>query len=92
MTLAVPPAKLEAFWGLARSMGVEATVLGRFTDSGCFHILYDGKTVACLDMEFLHAGLPRMQLKAVWKPPQHEEPDIKDPVDSTPVLKKMLGA
>jgi phosphoribosylformylglycinamidine synthase len=91
MTLAVAPAQLEAFRSLARSMGVEATVLGRFTDSGNFHILYDGKTVACLDMQFLHTGLPRMQLKAVWKPPQHEEPEIKDPVDSTPVLKKMLA-
>ena len=47
---------VEAFMSLARNMGVEATVLGRFTDSGNFHILYDGKTVACLDMEFLHAG------------------------------------
>jgi len=91
MTLAVPPEEEKAFMRLAQNMGVEATVLGCFTDSGNFHILYDGKTVACLDMEFLHAGLPRMQLKAEWKPPRRDEPDFKDPVDSTPALKKMLS-
>ena len=91
MTLAVPPGEREEFMTLARNMGVEATVLGHFTDSGYFHILYDGKTVACLDMQFLHAGLPRMQLLAVWKPPRHRDPECADPVDSTPLLKKLLA-
>ncbi len=91
MTLAVPPEKREAFMCLAQKMGVEATALGEFTASGYFHILYGEKTVACLDMEFLHQGLPRMQLSAVWKPPQHAEPDFADPIDLTPVMKKMLS-
>ncbi|MCX5896005.1 MAG: phosphoribosylformylglycinamidine synthase subunit PurL [Proteobacteria bacterium] len=91
MTLAIPPEKIDDFMNLTRMMGVEATVLGRFTDSGCFHIRYGDKTVACLDMHFLHKGLPRMQLKAAWKPPRHEEPDIKDPVDLTPALRRMLS-
>ncbi|MCX5903902.1 MAG: AIR synthase-related protein [Proteobacteria bacterium] len=91
MTLAVPPKEREEFMTLAQNMGVEATVLGHFIDSGYFHILYDGKTVACLDMQFLHAGLPRMQLLAVWKPPRHRDPECADPVDSTPLLKKLLA-
>ncbi len=91
MTLAIPPEKIDDFMNLTRMMGVEATVLGCFTDSGCFHIRYGDKTVACLDMQFLHKGLPRMQLKAAWKPPRHEEPDIKDPVDLTPALRRMLS-
>ena len=40
-------------------MNVESTVLGEFTDTGKFHMLYNGKTVAYLDMEFLHEGIPR---------------------------------
>ena len=91
MTLAVAPEKREAFMCLAQKMGVEATVLGEFTASGYFHILYGEKTVACLDMEFLHQGLPRMQLSAVWKPPQQADPEFADPIDLTPVMKKMLS-
>jgi len=57
MSLAVPPAKAEAFLDLARRREVEATVLGRFTDSGKLHVRYGDRTVACVDMEFLHGGL-----------------------------------
>ena len=40
MSLAVDPKKIKAFLDLAKKMDVEATVLGRFTDSGKFHMLY----------------------------------------------------
>ncbi len=68
MTLAVYPDKIDAFLNLAAKMGVEATVLGRFTDSGMFHVCYGEQTVAFLDMEFLHEGLPQMKLNARWTP------------------------
>jgi phosphoribosylformylglycinamidine synthase len=42
-------------------------------------------------MEFLHQGLPRMQLSAVWKPPQQADPEFADPIDLTAVMKKMLS-
>jgi len=76
MTLAVPPSKLEDFMALCKRRGVEATVLGKFTNSGKFHVLYDGRTVAFLDMEFLHHGLPRMSLTAKWNAPKYEEPEL----------------
>lgn len=91
MTLAVPPEKKDAFMCLAQKMGVEATVLGEFTNTGYFHILYGEQTVAYLDMEFLHKGLPRMQLSAAWQPPHHPEPDFSEPIDLTPVMMKMLS-
>ena len=90
MTLAVEPNKVDGFLALARKMDVEATVLGRYTDSGKFHILYGDKTVAYLDMNFLHGGLPQMQLRAKWSPPQHEEPDFPEPADMGQALKDML--
>jgi phosphoribosylformylglycinamidine synthase len=69
MTLAVPPAKLQAFMDLAAEMGVEATDLGTFTDSGYLHVRYGDKIVADLDMAFLHEGAPQMRLQAVWERP-----------------------
>ena len=64
MTLAVPPETIDDFLDLARKMDVEATVLGRFTDTGWFHVRYGEETVAYLDMDFLHDGLPQMDLRA----------------------------
>jgi phosphoribosylformylglycinamidine synthase len=78
MTLAVPPEKIDAFMALCKRRGVEATVLGKFTSTGKFHVLYDGRTVAYLDMDFLHHGLPKMSLTAKWKAPKHQEPELPE--------------
>jgi phosphoribosylformylglycinamidine synthase II len=91
MTLAVAPEQIDAFMVLAGKMEVEATVLGRFTDSGKFHVRYGEQTVACLDMAFLHNGLPQMRLNACWQPPRHEEPDFPEPADPGGALKAMLA-
>ncbi len=91
MSLAVAPERIDEFLGLAERMDVEATVLGTFTDSGIFHILYGGETVAYLYMEFLHEGLPKMRLTARWKPPLHSEPDFPEPEDMGLALKKILS-
>jgi phosphoribosylformylglycinamidine synthase len=91
MSLAIQPEKIDEFMELARKMEVEATILGKFTDTGKFHIRYGGKTVACLDMEFLHEGVPQMKLAAKWVPPKHPEPVIPEPTDYGKALKKMFS-
>ncbi len=91
MTVAVPPEKLDEFLALSEKMGVESTVLGTFTDSGKYHCLYNGKTVAYLDMDFIHNGVPQMELTAIWEPPEHEEPDFECPSDLGDELKKLLS-
>jgi phosphoribosylformylglycinamidine synthase len=91
MTIAVDPEKIDAFLALAVKMDCEATVIGRYTDSGWFHIRYGEETVAYIDMEFLHDGLPRMALKAKWIPPVYDEPAFPEPQDLGEALKKMLG-
>lgn len=91
MTFAVDPDRLEAFLELARQMGVEATDLGRFTDSGFFHVCYGSQTVAYLEMDFLHEGLPRMRLQARWTPPRHPEPELAPPRDMTATLTALLS-
>ncbi|MBK5276383.1 MAG: phosphoribosylformylglycinamidine synthase, partial [Desulfuromonadales bacterium] len=72
--------------------GVEATVLGEFTDNGVFHMLYGDKTVAWLPMEFMHEGLPPMQLPAKWTPPVHPEPVLVEKQDYSDDLKQLLSA
>ncbi len=92
MTLAVPPQKLDAFLCLAREMDVEATALGEFTDTGYFYVTYGETPVACLTMDFLHKGVPQMELSAVWEAPVADEPYMPLFVaDQSAVLKKMLG-
>jgi phosphoribosylformylglycinamidine synthase len=91
MSLAVPPEQIDEFLAMAVRFGVEATVLGNFTDSGVFHMLYGERTVAWLPMEFMHEGLPPMQLPAKWVPPQHEEPQIEEKADYTDDLKQLLS-
>jgi phosphoribosylformylglycinamidine synthase subunit PurSL len=91
MTLAVAPECLESFNDLARRMGVETTVLGTYTNSGKFHICYGEKTVAYLDMDFLHDGVPQLQLRAKWKPPRHAEPDFPERDDMGEALRSMLS-
>ena len=91
MSLAVDPEKTGAFLALAKKMEVEATVLGRFTDSGKFHVRFGERTVALLDMEFLHGGVPQLRLKARWRPPRHPEPDFPEPADLGQELKALLA-
>jgi len=67
MSAVVPPAHIDAFLQLAQERGVEATVLGEFTDSGFFEVYYNAKPIAYLELEFLHKGVPRMRLQAEWR-------------------------
>jgi len=91
MTLAVPPQYIDQFLSLAQKMDVEATVIGKFTNSGKFHVLYKDETVLYLDMNFLHNGVPKKEMVARWSPPKHSEPDFSCPKDLTQTLKEMLG-
>jgi phosphoribosylformylglycinamidine synthase len=97
MTLAVGPGQIDSFLALAAEMGVEATTLGRFTDSGRLTVTYGGKPVADLDMAFLHDGAPRMTLEAEWERPAAAPSDLR-PLphlsqlpDHGALLKRMLG-
>ncbi len=91
MTLAVPPEKMEVFFTLAREMDVEASDLGQFTDSGFYHCLYQGQTVTCLTMEFLHEGCPQLLIPARWEEKDLREPDLSQPLDLTATLRHLLS-
>jgi phosphoribosylformylglycinamidine synthase len=88
----VPLEKIDEFKEMAGRFGVEVTVLGEFTDSGYFHILHEGCTVAYLPIAFMHEGLPPLQLQAKWEPPRHEEPAVCVKDNYTGDLVKLLSS
>jgi phosphoribosylformylglycinamidine synthase subunit PurSL len=67
MIVAVPPENIDALLEVCAGEGVEATVIGEFTDNQRLELGYNGSVVADLDMEFLHEGRPQLQLVA--RPP-----------------------
>jgi phosphoribosylformylglycinamidine synthase len=91
MTMAVPPEKIDEFLALSAEMDVESTVLGTFTDSGKYLVRYGDKVVTCLDMAFLHEGVPQMELSAVWERPEIVAEPMPEPEDQGGLLKSMLG-
>ncbi len=62
MSLAVPPGRVARLLSLAARRDVEATVVGEFTGTGMVEVTAGGKTVGLLDLQFLHDGLPVMDL------------------------------
>ncbi|MCC6698674.1 MAG: phosphoribosylformylglycinamidine synthase [Candidatus Hydrogenedentes bacterium] len=92
MTLAVPPEHVDAFMDLARRREVEATVVGTFTDSGRLECYYQGDLVGALDMDFLHDGVPKMHLKAVWRKPELQPEVLVEDHRLITDLKAVLGS
>ena len=92
MVLAVQPENLETLLALAHGEDVEATTIGRFTDTGRLVVKYNDTVVGDLDMAFLHDGLPKGEKTAEWTltPPsrQSASPSPSDPIDE---LKRRLG-
>ena len=93
MTVAVPEGCLPRFLAMASDMDVEATDLGSFTDSGFFRVWFRDRLVAELEMDFLHHGLPRMELVARWSRPDPQPLEIPEEVQADPgrFLRTMLG-
>jgi phosphoribosylformylglycinamidine synthase len=79
MVLAVPPEKVAALVALFAAEDVEATVLGRFTDTRRLVVKDRGVPVCELDMEFLHKGNPRPIRVARWTRPALSEPGCRAP-------------
>ncbi len=94
MTVAVAPEDLSRFMDLSRRHAVESTVIGRYTDSGKLHILYDNKTCAYVDLDLPARGFPQWEFEAVWMPPEKRgltEPVIREPLEYEKLLQDMLA-
>lgn len=84
MTVAVPPAQIDAFLALAARREVEATVLGTFTASGRLVVRHGEEVICDLALDFLHDGVPLPTLSARWSPPAREVRPIDAVVSACP--------
>ncbi|HBR68189.1 MAG TPA: phosphoribosylformylglycinamidine synthase [Rhodospirillaceae bacterium] len=91
MTLSVPPENTDKLIAFLARRGVEATVIGTYTDTGRALITWHGETVMDLDMDFLHDGLPETPLKTVYVAGGEDEPDIAQPKDYADTVLNMLS-
>ncbi len=92
MVFAVPPEKLDAMLQLFASEDVEATPIGKFTDTGRLQLRFNGTEVADMDMHFLHKGVPQWTRKAEWKAPMLSEPARPKDPDFAKELLALLGS
>ncbi len=76
MVLAVPPENWDEFEAVCAAEGVEACVLGEFTDTGRLVLTYDGETVGDLAMTFLHDGRPPVVREAVFETVEQAPSDL----------------
>lgn len=89
MTLSVPEKNIVDFLDLARLYDTEAAVIGKFTDDGYLKVVYDDIPVLCLPLDFLHNGLPRLELEAEWTDKIEEnieDTELPDPEQALPLL------
>ncbi len=92
MVLSVPDENLQELRAICEREGVEAAVLGTYTDTGRLVVKYEGETVGDMDMKFLHHGLPEYKKQA--KPVSPVEPDgqTPEPDDYEQTLRSLLSA
>ncbi len=91
MTFAVPPENTDKMIAFFAKRGVEATVIGTYTDSGRAKISWNSDTIMDLDMDFLHDGNPKTPLVTTFTRGGEAEPDIKEPKSYETALTDMLG-
>ncbi|MAB80632.1 MAG: phosphoribosylformylglycinamidine synthase subunit PurL [Planctomycetes bacterium] len=92
MVLGVPPEKLDELIEVFAEEDVEASVIGRFTDTGKLVLHDDGELVGELDMHFLHQGAPRPLQHASWTPPEEDDPGCPPCTDHGAMLDALLRA
>ena len=92
MVLSVPPHHWEAFDTLCRSEGVEATVIGKFTETKQLVLKYHDHEVGRLNMHFLHDGRPPVIRDAIYTPPPDRPLTISRQTRYDDDIKKILGS
>lgn len=105
MVLAVPESTKDAFIKLCASEGVEASVIGKFTDTHELVLKYEDTEVGRVTMDFLHDGRPPVIREATYEVGSvvglseadqnasgAQAPTPETAVDQTETLKQILGS
>ncbi|PJF29356.1 MAG: phosphoribosylformylglycinamidine synthase [Phototrophicales bacterium] len=92
MVLAVNPQNWDAFKAICDGQDVEAVVIGTFTPTGRMTLYYGDKWVGDMTMDFIHHGIPRRRLQAVWSY-THSDDTAGQPVSDNPTetIRKLLA-
>lgn len=91
MTMAVPESNCAELIERLAKRGVEATIVGTYTDSGKAHITYKDETIMDMSMDFLHDGNPETPLTTTFSRGTEAEPNLAEPSDYNTSLLAMLG-
>ena len=91
MSLAVSPQNIDKLKSIALTHGINVEVIGEFNNSGAIEIYYNSTPLGYLDINFLHEGLPQIELDAIWTKKSFPKPDIKEP-DLLKILKMLLSS
>ncbi len=92
MVIIVPPENEHEILEIFSAENVEATVIGKVTDTHRLQLRYQGNQVADLEMDFLHNGVPQIKRKAVWQKPEIQEQEFAQPKNLGEILKKILAS
>lgn len=92
MVLAVSPKNVRKLVQLFNDEDVEATVIGKFTDTGRLKVFYKNRLCGDISLDFLHNGVPKSTRKAVWFVPRIKESSINEQKDYTKDLLKLLSS
>ena len=76
MTLSIPQSNWKSFEKLMQSRGVEAFVIGKFTNSGRCIVKNNGKEIMNITLDFLHEGLPKKELQTLFIKEDFDEPEL----------------
>jgi len=93
MVFSVPENNWEEFRDLCASEGVEATIIGKFTDTKQLVLKYGDQEVGNISMEILHDGRPPVVREATYTPPV--DPGSTRPTrleNGNGILKAILGS
>ncbi|MFA6393117.1 MAG: AIR synthase-related protein [Candidatus Paceibacterota bacterium] len=90
MTLSVPKNKWNTFKELMDKRGVEATIVGEFTNSGKCIVNYNGKEIMNISLEFLHDGLPKKPLTSSPIAHHYDNPKTLSGVSRTKALEELF--
>ncbi|MDA1016243.1 MAG: phosphoribosylformylglycinamidine synthase subunit PurL [Planctomycetota bacterium] len=98
MVLSVPKDRWDRFHALCSAEGVEATVIGEFTNTKRLVLKYHEHQVADLTMSVLHNGRPPVIREAVYSPTEtvvagkHIDELLAAERDCTEVLQRVLAS
>ena len=91
MTFAVPAENTDKLIEFFERRGVEATVIGTYTDSGRAEISWHDETIMDISMDFLHDGNPETPLTTTFTRGGEEEPSFDEPENYEDTLLNMMG-